>query len=256
MEGLRFNKSDVQLHVARYGIDTYPQIVPKDERTRLNMFFEEAARRWPDLFGDLSSGETSFKISKRFGAPPGTPGVSFNVDTFVLIPRGPVFAFPLCFPELGPTKSGANELEENHREVFGQVRELFFSAIGERKTMRLGLIREIVLQTGDEQCTQVLAQETEFAKAKLTGGSARFTYHDEMCNIHVVLEPVQAHKNAQLATGATVREAAGYGLRVMLDVNNRVSGELKDADIEQVLDRADSLWPDKLLEYLNGRKPL
>ena len=58
-------------------------------------------------------------------------------------------------------------------------------------------------------------------------------------------------KRTQLPVGRAITEPTGYGIQVQLDVNNSdLEQALGDDDIQQVLDRATSLWPNELLEYL------
>ena len=70
------------------------------------------------------------------------------------------------------------------------------------------------------------------------------------------MAPCQIQMTTQLPVGTKVEQQTGYGLRVVLDVNNWEIRPLEDSDIEEVLTRATGLWPAQLLEYLNGRKAL
>ena len=248
MQPLNLSLDDVNLHVVKFGIDIYPPIEIAAERTRLNMFYEEASRQWPHLYDELLSSNTQFEISKRFGSP-GAPG-SAKGQTLVLTPRGPVFIFPVALPP----PIGKTGLDETPREQFAEVRELFFRSLPGRKCLRVGLVRDLIFATGQESCNTVITAKDEFSGARLVGGESTLSYRDAKCNVRVKLEPGEIAKTTQLALGKQITEPAGRGLHVELDVNNVDVRPLEDADIEEVLTRAASLWPDALLEYLRGQR--
>lgn len=239
--------TDLCQHLVTLGMDIYPPIEIPQERTRLNMFYEEASRRWNGLFDRLVTSDTEFRISKKFQKNPEVAGPSYSIDTFVLTNRGPVFVFPLLLDE----PVGDTGLEETCLDRFKEIRELFFQAIPNRKIMRVGLIRDLIFNTGSVPCQELIAEQTSFAKAELVGGKAVFKYCDTKHNHNILVEPVRGVRRTQLAAGPTVNEPAGNGVHVQLDVNNTDMGRtLVDSDIQEIIDRAASLWPDKLLEYI------
>ena len=208
---------DIVQHVASFGIDTYPPVDLAVERTRLNMFYEEASKRWPELYDELRVSSSDFRIAGKLAGARGDKGRSATVDTFALRPRGPVFMFPLVLAD--PVNETG--LEPDFLAKFAEVRELFFSAIPERKIMRLGLVRTAVLATGDTPCRGVLTSSTAFGNAELFGGNMLLVFRDDLCNVRLTLEPVAGTRTTQLPVGKQVREQVGFGLRVELDVNNR-----------------------------------
>ena len=249
METLQLSMEDLEQHVVKFGFDIFPPIEISSDRTRLNLFYEEVRERFGELYDQLLASDTEFKISKRFRKDAGIEGRSLGVETFVLTQRGPVFIFPLLLPE--PVL--ATGLEDNYLEKFQQLQELFFSLLPGRKRMRVGLIRELIFATGDTPCHSMLTDRSTFAGGEIRGGNALFAYRDAKCNVRINFSLVEATKQTQLLVGTTVSEPAGYGLLVSLDVNNTDIRPLEDADIEDVLTRATSLWPDELLRYLNER---
>ena len=248
MEKLTLSKSDLDLHVVTFGVDTYPLVEVPEQQVRLNMFFEEAHNRWPTYFQRLTTGENDFKVSGVFRRQGVEGGPKTNFDTFVMTKRGPVFSLPVQLPE----PFGVTGVSENPIEEFQGVRSLFANAVPEVKFMRVGLIRRLVLGTGNEPMTALLTDKATFANAQLSGGGAKFRYRDGFCNINVQLEIVELMKETRLPIGATVTDSAGYGLQVTLDVNNTDIRQLTDPEIETILTRATGLWPDELLSFMNG----
>ena len=247
MELLSLGLDDVCHHVVTFGMDIYPQVEIPNERTRLNMFYEEVRHRWDKLFDRLVASDTEFRISKEFRKRPELAGRSYPVDTFVLTPRGPVFVFPLVLPD----PVGQTGLEDTYLEDFAELRSLFFRAVPERAVMRVGLIRELIFDTGQTPCQQLLTDRASFANADLVGGQLLFKYRDTKFNHNILIEPGSWRRTTQLQVGATMNEPAGCGVRVRFDVNNTsVQKPLDESEIQGVLDRATSLWPDDVLGFL------
>ena len=152
MEPLNLSVSDLIQHVVTLGLDIYPPIDIPNERTRLNMFYEEAQRQWPQLFEELRASGTAFKITKQFRRHDAISSPGLEVETFVLTHRGPVFKFPLILPD--PVNHTG--LEEHHLADFDRLRNLFFAALPNRRIMRVGLLRELLFETGNDECKALL----------------------------------------------------------------------------------------------------
>jgi hypothetical protein len=193
----------------------------------------------------LTASDSEFRISKRFTPPAPTAGPAFGVDTFVLTNRGPLFAFPLRLPD----PVGETNLEARMQAAFNDMKALFFSAITERKVMRIGLIRDLMFDTGQSPCEGVLSDRSEFAGARLKGGKRVLLYRDDLCNVRLTFEPAEVMKTTRLPVGTEVTERQSFGLHVVLDVNNHQPRPLNEADMNQVWERAAGFWPDDLLGY-------
>jgi hypothetical protein len=163
--------------------------------------------------------------------------------------RGPVFIFPLRLPEVGDTG-----LAERFVEQFHHVRRIFFRLLPGRKMLRVGLVRELVFNTGTTLPTEVLTSQSEFAGARLVGGGCEFVYRDDHCNVGLKFATAEITKSTQLPIGQTLTESGGHALLVQLDVNNHEIRPLEDADINGIIERANVLWPDKLLQFLRERR--
>ncbi len=247
MEPLSLSVGDLCHHVVTLGMDIYPPVEIPNERTRLNMFYEEVRGRWDRLFDRLVASDTEFRISKKFRKHPDKTGLSYLQDTFVLTNRGPVYVFPLILPD----PVGDTGLEKTYLEDFDRLRRLFFSVLPERAVMRVGLIRDLVFATGKTRCDELITDKRSFAKADLVGGQSLFKYRDAKYNHNIRVDPVLISKTTQLAVGTSVTEPPEYGVRVQLDVNNSdTQTPLQEPDIQGVLERATSLWPEELLEYI------
>ena len=248
MNAIELSESDLRQHIVKIGFDIFPQIDIANERTRLNMYAEGCIQRFPHLFERLISGTNEFRISRAISKA--KAGLAPTIDTLAITPRGPVFTFPVKI--LGPTGECVFESEAHYRQDFSECSDLFFSLLPNRQKMRIGLVRELLFTTGQTSCVEALTTRTEFAGAALHGGQSLLVYRDEKYNVRIKIMPAQLMEATSLPVGATVRQDAGYGVQVVLDVNNAQLRPLEKADMEEVLDRADGLWPERLLEYLTG----
>jgi hypothetical protein len=210
------------------------------------MFYEAAHEKWPDVYEQLTAGDIEFKISKRFRRDPNAAGPAIPIDTFVLTPRGPVFAFPVRLPD--PIRETG--LDAVYLERFSETRRGFFSAIPGRTILRVGLVREVVFSTEKTNLNSILSRQSEWAGARLVGGNRLIQYRDDKCNIRLEMRPCEISKTTQLPIGPRVDERVGYGLWLRLDINNTEVKPLQETDIEDVVTRADGFWPQKVVQYL------
>ena len=241
-------EGDVIGHVVKFGIDVYPRIDLGKDRTRLNMFYEEAREQFPELYDQLVASGERYAISTAFRPKGQTKGGS-QQDTLVLTDRGPVFIFPLCLPD----PIGSTGFDENFREKFRAVSRLFWDKLPGRKIMRIGMIRELAFSTGDLAYNAMITDQDLFSKAKFIGGTQLLGYRDDFCNVRIKTDVARITQETQLPVGTTITKEAGHAVLVHLDVNNVDPKPLQDADIDTVLTRASGLWPEELLKYLNVR---
>ena len=236
--------SDIGQHFVKFGIDVFPVITVAENRTRLNVFFEKGSAEHPDVFSRVLSGEREFRVSKRFVLP---SGGNIEVATFDMTARGPVFSLPLKLHDVPATGFAANYFEK-----LSALRELFFQAFPELKKLRFGVVREAVFDTGADSCISVLGGPESFCNAQLAGGDVNLIFQDAQCNINIKLQAVRSARIAQLAVGPQL-EATGHGLSVQLDVNNKEIKPLESADLEVIVERAESLWPQPIIDLITQR---
>lgn len=250
MNSLSLSENDLQGHVITFGIDAYPPIELSKNRTKLNTFFEAASSRWGTLFQGLVVSESLFSITTSI-ARPGLPGgAKATLTTFQVTERGPILRIPLMLPD----PFGVTGLVDDPITRFHEVRKLFLAAVPETKIMRVGMVRKLLFGTGDTACQGIISRMAKFDGANLRGGRIELKHRDDLYNVNVKIEPVEITRSEKLAIGTTLTERVGHGLQVELDVNNwEINKFLEDDDILGVLERATRLWPERLLEYLNGR---
>lgn len=251
MNPITLTEGDLRQHVVQIGLDVFPPIEVSKERTHLNTFAEEAIQKWPQWFERLVSGTEEFRISRTLPKTAGKPGSS--VETLTLTPRGPVFTFPIAI--LDPTgQTIFRSDEEQYRKDFEEVRQMFFSCIPGRAIMRLGAVRHLMFMTGKSPCLEALTSRASFAGASLAEGNVSLVFRDDQCNVLLQIRPMQVMEVARLPIGPMFQKPLGHGVQINLDVHNLQVRPLDDDAMTAILDRADSLWPETLLEYLAGEE--
>ncbi|MCH8823612.1 MAG: hypothetical protein IH984_08910 [Planctomycetes bacterium] len=246
MPNVPLTTDDLFQHIIKIGIDIHPSIELDVEGTRLSIFFEEAKNACPHLVDRIISSDTEFVLSKTFSVKQGAAKMS--VPTFAMTGRGPVFIFPILLPPPG----GDTGLEASWEEDFTKMRQLFAHAIPGRDYIRCGLVRELLFNTADDRCSDCISTLDAFAGADLVGGNSRRVYKDGQYNNNITITTVEIASKKQLAAGPTVREDVGFGLKIDLDVNNIDLRTLNEDDVNDIIERANSLWPDTLLEYIEA----
>lgn len=244
---LQISESDLFHHVIKFGVDVYPPVDISESRVKLNLFYEETHSRWPELFASLSTSDTRFEISGTYSAKSGK-GVKAQAPTFVLTPRGPVMFFPLLLPPPIGDTGVANIFIERFREVS----DMFCALLGNLQRMKVGLVRELVFQTGKQSPLPMITPVKYLAGASLAAASNRFTFHDDMCAVILKMDHVEVHKSQPGPAGQQMVVNMGHGLQVELDVNNRVLKPLTDGEVTLILERASGLWPKALVQFLNS----
>lgn len=248
-DDLIISLDDLQQHIVKYGFDIYPPIDVRNEVTRTHDLFQALQERWPKIYQELSfrpqSGE--FKVGASFEFHEQT----IKFATLVLTQRGPVFGFPIRLPD----PLGGHEHEE-------QLDELVLASLGLiRKTfprfdvLRVGLVRETMFGTGQSDSAPYLTNRFGvFPGTVAQGGKALLTFHDDTCNVRVTIDTVQIQRKSQMKAGGRVlSEESSYGLKVDLDVNNKEMRPQETSEIEMVIQRAHSLWPKEMLDFINWK---
>jgi len=247
---LNVTLDDLQQHIVKYGLDVFPPLDVRNEVTRTHDLFQALQEGWPDLYQELNfrpqSGE--FKVLTSLESKAG----SIKHPTLVFTQRGPMFAFACRLPD---------PLGVYHRE--GDLDEVVLSSLAViRKTfpgidvLRIGLVRELVFTTGKTISVPYLADRFGvFSGTAPKGGSVRLTFQDDRCNVRITIGTIEIRRQAHVAmSGQVLTDELAYGLQVVFDVNNIEMRPQETADIETTLQRARSLWPKELLDFVNWRR--
>jgi hypothetical protein len=245
-----FSVEDVLEHIETYGVDLFPPIDLSMETVRAQALFGELRDRWPHLYESMTLGTGEFVITAPFRF---SGGREVRFPTFSINARGPVFTFPR---RLSVVREDVNLHGVEPADVFGEAFGLFLRTFAPRQALKLGLIRQLLLGTGQTDCTPWLGSRVlQFDSGRLAGAQCILVYHDEVYNYRIQMEAARLMAATPVpATGQVVSEPDQFALSVSLDVNNRNAHPLTPEDRQGVIARASELWPNGLLEFLNHRR--
>ncbi len=243
-----FSLDDLLDHVDMYGVDLFPPIDIAVESVRAQAFFSDVRDRWPQLYANVTIGN-EFKINTTFQF---SRGRQAGIDTFSLTARGPVFTFPRrmsLFQEEVDLRGAVP------RQVFEQCLDLFLRTFPGRQALRLGVVRNLAFGSGQRDCAGWLGGRIlQFGAAHLKGAQCSLLYQDGPHNIRLQMESIQLVQHTAVpATGQVVTSPGQFGLAVVFDVNNKDLHPLSPEERQEVLAKADELWPGRLIHFLNQR---
>jgi hypothetical protein len=239
--------SQVDQFTEQYGIDIRPVIQVWEEKERLQNFFAWTCSKYPGLFEKLEMSQREFQIKKLFQFP-GKGQV--ELPTMTLTARGPVIIF---HHKLSVFKEEISW--DNPDRIFQDCLVQFCRTLPTHKPVRVGLVSELVFNTGDANACGLLAScMPRFRNTNPSDVFLTLKYKRDGKNINIHLQPVQAVQVQPAASGgAPPPGVRHYGLQVKLDINNEdITRPLDQEQIAGILYFARAYAKNDLLPLLNG----
>lgn len=231
--------------IERIGVDVRPPLEIRLEEDRFQTFSKQARRSFPQLFDRMVLGAQQFEMLKTL-AYPGKPEI--EVRTFVMTPRGPLFAFPRRIAEIDLEP----DLPETN-ETFVACFKNFLECFPTHKVIRVGKVNEYIFECGELDSLQLVSGR--FVKMEIPQEGEiliRANFRTADHNRILTIEPVKQMRR----TGPyTPPEPKGFGVKVTVDFNNANLGkEMQQADWLTVLVSADLFVKGELYDILNGKR--
>ena len=249
-EEYNFTPDDLTQHVIKFGFDLFPPIRVNTDQIALQNMFDDLQSELPKFFQEikLNSQANLFAASANFANPAG--GSSAQVQTASLIDRGLVFIMPAEFP----TPIGRIAEESDVFEAFDKILPILKKAFPKTTILRMGVVREVVFTSTSPTGPYLTNRYGSFPPAEPKGGRVIVAFSDQRCNIRVTMESLQMETEHRHGAGnIPMGKELSHALGVNFDVNNIQMVAQEINDIEMTIERARSLWPTKLLEFLNWR---
>lgn len=227
----------------RIGVDVRPPIEIQKEGARFQRYSQETCREFPELFDRMVLGDHQFEMLKTFKYP-GKPHA--EARTFVMTPRGPVFAFPrrIAQIDLETDLPAAND-------TFVACMKRFDKCFPQQKVIRVGKVNEYIFDC--ENVNSLKLVSGRFSKMRIPDNgeiTIRANLKTVGFNRIITIEPVtRFSQKGQFGQP----EKTGFGVKVTVDFNNSdVSDPMTEDGWRTVLTAADVFTRDEMYQILNG----
>lgn len=243
-ESFEFSHARIDDHVEKIGVDIRPAIEIKLDRDKLYKFGLDLVEKYPNLFESLVQSPMEYRIMKKFIFP--GKGEA-EMATLSFTPRGLVFTFPR---RLAPLDEEVDL--QGLDDVAVDCLKKFRSYFPDRKIIRVGLVNEYVFFTGDLSSARLICERfTKLHPPASEEVSLRINLADDDYN--KIIEIAAVRKVEQVAEVPDHTQSAGYGVRVMVDLNNRdTTQNLDNGRIMSVLHEGRAFNNKGLYAFLNG----
>ena len=247
MVNYEFDKERISQWLVKLGVQVNPPLSLDADRPRLQEYCNWLVEQFPEVFETLLSGPRQLQVQRTFMLP---GGKRFELPTFVLAGRGPLFTFPRRIYLDQPNDLQIPDKQKVFIKALGQLLQTF----DDRRIPRVGVINELVFDTGSIDSLQIVASTL---KSDLWRRQAR--------NLRIFLEAPQQGKNVNIELRPTFLRRVGqagpvkpgedikFGIVANVDINNqKAGGPLSRADVNGLLAFADEYVPDELVKFLNS----
>jgi hypothetical protein len=245
----QFDKEKVSQHIVKYGVDMRPAVLPEQDRTKLQDYGNWLVEQFPEVFETLLVAPRELRVQRTFLLP---NAKRIELATFILTNRGPVYTFPERLYIDRPHELDIIEKDKIFRRVFEELRSRF----PDRTVPRVGVVHEIVFDTGFINSLDIVASTLK-----------NDLWRQRAKNVRILLEMPTDDKNVNIEIRPTYLQRTGtpgdtapaedrqFGVIVNVDINNRqVTGDLTKAEISDILAFAADYIPDELIKFLNNEE--
>ncbi len=241
-----FSKENISQHVIKYGVDVRPAISLRDDKTKLQDYCNWLIEQFPQAFETIVSGPSQLRVQKTFVLD---NNKRIELPTFIMTARGPVFTFPLRMFINEVQDIDIPEKDKILRKALDELKNTF----ADKKIPRVGVINELVFDTGEINSVQILASslKNDIWREKLKNLTINLQTPTQDKNINLQMRPTHAKQSGKEAVeyGGDIR----FGLIVNVDINNlQMRDDLTKPEINDILAFANDYVPDELIKFLNN----
>ena len=244
-----FSTDSVSQHIVKYGVDIRPALSPEQDRVGLQEYGNWLVGQFPVVFETLLSGPRQLRVQRTFILP---NAKRVELPTFVLTNRGPVFTFPERLYIDRPHELDIPEKDKIFRMAYDELRSRF----GERSVPRVGVVHEFVFDTGYVNSLEVVASNLKHEQWRQKARNLRILMEapaDGM-NVNIEVRPTYLQRSGP-QNAPSSPEALKFGIVVNVDINNqRVTGDLTQAELNDILAFASDYIPESLIRFLNNEE--
>lgn len=237
-----YSKADITQHVVKFGVNLTPAFSPVDDKVKLQDYANWLVEKHSHSFETLTASPGQLVVKKKFHVE---SGKTVEIVTFALTPSGPLFALPQTIFIDSPQQVEIPDRFETFLDCVTELAKRFPT----NNIFRVGVINEYIFDTGAMNSLEITKSvlTSQMWREKLSNISLRVELPLDDKNLSLEIRPTQLRKQGNDPA------AAGYGIIVNADINNRISKQkLEMEDIQEVMKFADEYVPDSLISLLNS----
>jgi len=248
MSDFQFTRSTLDHHEESIGVDMRPPIDLTLDRQAVQQFYNLATERFGGVFQNVEQGPNVFRISRPVPMPQRRGEVT--VQTFVLTPRGPSFNFPR-------SAMGIEEFPwpDPATDLVLECLKILSGQFPTHRFIRIGKVRNLIFPCGSEDSAGIVRKRfCAGVPEDVSDVSVGWNRQDDKFNVKIHITGVEQRAVQQSPGGGAIPQRTGqYGVKVMLDVNNKQMNRPLDEDqMRIILTKADSVFEEELMDILNG----
>ena len=244
-----FDKTKIDQHIVKYGLDIRPTIVLKNEKQKLTDYCQWLTDTLSEIFETVLFGPDRLLIQKTFI---GSDNKKIELPTFVLTGRGPLYSFPIKIM-VGTVEDFDLPNRERENAVQKAIKE-FRKRFPDRRLVRFGVANEIIFGCGNENSFEILssALSKERWKQGITNLKIHLENPKEGNNINVDIFPVIAQQVNFDGSRLVTRQNTGFGISVIIDINNQdMNQDLNETQVAGILGFSENYMSNELYSFLN-----
>jgi len=242
----QFDKEHISQHIVKYGVTLRPALTLRQDKTRLQDYCNWLTEQFPEVFETLLAGPDQLRVQKRFALANNN---HVQVPTFVLTAGGPLFTLPWRMYLNEPQDFDICDRDRIFRKVLEQLRNRFV----DRAVPRVGVIHELVFDTGQIDSVQIIAStlKNDLWRQKAVNLQLRLEVPAQDKNVNLDIRPTRLQPIRKQGQNAPARNLA-FGIIVNVDINNRqVKNNLSATEVRDIVAFANDYVPEELLKFLN-----
>ncbi|MBL7154474.1 MAG: hypothetical protein ISS79_12235 [Phycisphaerae bacterium] len=237
----------ISQHVVKYGVHVQPPIMLKDEKTKLQDYCNWLIEQAPEAFETLLSGPNQLRVQKSFVL---ASNRRVDMPTFILTARGPLFTFPERLYIDQPQDVDLGDKNRIFRKALDELRSRF----SDRTVRRVGVIHEMVFDTGQFNSLEIIASnlKSDVWKERVRNLNIHLEAPREGKNVNLDIRPTHVTRARRNHANMPEQDVL-FGIIVNVDINNQnIKGDLPKSQVNDILTFAADYVPDELIRFLNN----
>jgi len=231
--------------MVKYGMHIQPTIVLKDEKAKLQDYCNWLIEQFGEVFETLLLGPNQLRVQKGFVL---SGNRRADMPTFILTPRGPLFAFPERLYIDQPHDVDIPQKDKIFRKALDELKARF----SDRSVRRVGVVHELVFDTEQTDSLDIIASnlKSDVWRDKIRNLTIRLEIPTEEKNVNLEIRPTRVMRSGNQNMP---EQNMLFGIIVNVDINNRqLKGDLTKPEINDILAFAGDYVPEELIRFLNN----